>query len=759
MRPVSLCICCWVAAWYAVADPVATLSPNAPSGLDLVTVEDGKWEVRTAADREAIGGLPGALYLYLKVSDTAKAALGFDFYLLVDFLDAGLGPVKIEYNAPDNDYAHGESFLLLNSGVWSRALLHVSEAQLQGRQNGGADFRLACNGPLTVSRVALYKTPPDESVPPQKDRIEAARNRWAGSRPKDMCYTFGNDADDSTAPLYRALGVTSIESYVTWETVEGKAKGEWDWSRWDKQVQVLQDNGLQWVPFLILGPAYSTPNWFRASPEHVPCQCLEHGESSKVESLWNPNLPQWIDRFLEAFADRYRNTGVIESVLLGIQGDFGEAIYSVTGGGWTEIIPGPYHQHGGFWCDDPYALADFRAFQRDRYDSLKALNRAWGTDFPSWDAVDYPARKEALEELRKTLPQRPGPERRRWLDFVDWYRASMTRWADGWMKATRKHFPRTPIYLCTGGDAPPEHGSNFAEQCRVSARRRGGVRITNEGSHYAGNFFLTRWVASAGKYYGAYYGFEPASSVDELGQVARIYNATASGASQLHDYIPNATSSAPRLDAVQKHLQYLYRVKKPLVPVALWYPNMHLSLQWGGFPEKVTRLRDYLDFDYVDETMLHRRALNRYRVLVIAHGTVMETRDANRIANWARRGGRIVVLDIPQFISVESTDGPEKKLFGNAPEGRRLRRGGIVRVTGWDALASELEQTLAALKLPVYDLVEDKVYCTQIAKDRFLILNMTPDAKPVSLRTRRGETAVTAAPATITEASIPGSRQ
>jgi hypothetical protein len=727
--------------------------------LDLVTVEDGKWEVRTAADREAIGGLPGALYLYLKVSDTAKAALGFDFYLLVDFLDAGLGPVKIEYNAPDNDYAHGESFLLLNSGVWSRALLHVSEAQLQGRQNGGADFRLACNGPLTVSRVALYKTPPDESVPPQKDRIEAARNRWAGSRPKDMCYTFGNDADDSTAPLYRALGVTSIESYVTWETVEGKAKGEWDWSRWDKQVQVLQDNGLQWVPFLILGPAYSTPNWFRASPEHVPCQCLEHGESSKVESLWNPNLPQWIDRFLEAFADRYRNTGVIESVLLGIQGDFGEAIYSVTGGGWTEIIPGPYHQHGGFWCDDPYALADFRAFQRDRYDSLKALNRAWGTDFPSWDAVDYPARKEALEELRKTLPQRPGPERRRWLDFVDWYRASMTRWADGWMKATRKHFPRTPIYLCTGGDAPPEHGSNFAEQCRVSARRRGGVRITNEGSHYAGNFFLTRWVASAGKYYGAYYGFEPASSVDELGQVARIYNATASGASQLHDYIPNATSSAPRLDAVQKHLQYLYRVKKPLVPVALWYPNMHLSLQWGGFPEKVTRLRDYLDFDYVDETMLHRRALNRYRVLVIAHGTVMETRDANRIANWARRGGRIVVLDIPQFISVESTDGPEKKLFGNAPEGRRLRRGGIVRVTGWDALASELEQTLAALKLPVYDLVEDKVYCTQIAKDRFLILNMTPDAKPVSLRTRRGETAVTAAPATITEASIPGSRQ
>ncbi len=93
-----------------------------------------------------------------------------------------------------------------------------------------------------------------------------------------------------------ALGVTSIESYVTWETVEGKKEGEWDWSRWDEQVRVLKEHGLKWVPFLILGPAYSTPDWFRESSEHYGCRCLEHGIQSKVESLWNPNLPKRIDR-------------------------------------------------------------------------------------------------------------------------------------------------------------------------------------------------------------------------------------------------------------------------------------------------------------------------------------------------------------------------------------------------------------------------------------------------------------------------------
>ena len=123
-----------------------------------------------------------------------------------------------------------------------------------------------------------------------------------GGRPEGMFYTFGNDVDESTAPLYRSLGVTSIESYVTWETCEGKEKDQWDWTRWDRQVKILKENDLKWVPFLILGPAYSTPGWFRAGKDHFPCRCLEHEIDSKIESLWNPHLAKWIDRFLEQFA-------------------------------------------------------------------------------------------------------------------------------------------------------------------------------------------------------------------------------------------------------------------------------------------------------------------------------------------------------------------------------------------------------------------------------------------------------------------------
>lgn len=545
--------------------------------------------------------------------------------------------------------------------------------------------------------------------------------------PVGMYYTFGNDADGPAAKLYRSLGVTSIESYVTWESCEGKGLDQWDWSKWDQQVQILQENGLKWVPFLILSPAYSTPGWFRAGPDHVPCRCLEHEIDSKIESLWNPNLPPWIDRFLAKFAQRYGKSGVIESVLLGIQGDFGEAIYSVSGGGWTFEIPGEYHNHQGFWCGDRFALADFRKYAAEKYQTAERINQVWGTSLAGIGEADFPGRKEKLAEFRQRLKAGNPQDRRYWLDFVDWYRESMTRWSDWWMATTRKHFPNTPIYLCTGGHAIAEHGSNFAEQCRVAARHQAGVRITNEGSDYKVNFGFTRWVASAGKFYGAYYGFEPAGPEDEWGIVARIYNATASGANQLHDYNSNVVQSEERKQSQQKHVKYLFRVENPMVPIALWYPNVSLTLEWGDFLERAMRLRDYTDFDYVDETMLRNGALARNKILLIIQGPVMETKDAEKIAEWLSAGGCAVVMEIPKMESVEGSAEPEQILFGGEPGGRTLGKGRIARVSGWGALAGAVRELLEELKLPVYDLQPDNIFGTQIAEDRFLFLNRNAD--------------------------------
>lgn len=741
------------------AMPVAVWTPEKSSGIELVsTVADGQWGPSDLSSRRAVqlkaGTTPPSNYFYFMLTPDARLRIGSDAYVVADLASSRFCNVGVEYNSERKPYYPGASFVLTGGNKWEKSIVRLKETKFEGLQNGGADFRLACMfGPVSISRLEVYAEDPKLSIPSDKERIMKA----IGGTPKlkDMYYTFGNDADEANALLYRSLGVTSVESYVTWETCEREAEGKWDWSQWDKQVKILKDSGLKWVPFIILGPAYSTPNWFRAGKEHFPCRCLEHGIDSKVESLWNPNLPKWIDRFIGEFAKRYRDTGVIESVLLGIQGDFGEAIYSVWGGGWTFNVPGEYHNHAGYWCDDPYALADYRKFLEARYKTVSALNKTWGAEFKSFAEADFPGRKEQLAEFERQLPPEKPEMRRRWLDFIDWYRAAMTEWSDWWIETTKKHFPKTPIYLCTGGDAEPHHGSNFAEQCRVAAKHGQGVRITNEASDYAQNFMVTRWVAAAGKHYGAFYGFEPAGAEDEKGIVARIYNATASGANQLHDYTPNVTSSQSRTDAQRAHFKYLFRVRKPIVPVALWYPNVYLTLKWGGFLHRAAEFRNYTDFDYVDESMLRTGALDKYKVLVVIAGPIMETADARLIAKWLQKGGRMIVMDVPKFESVEGTSEPDDILNCWRPNVLSVVGGGVMhRVQGWDALAAQLGEDLRHLGLPVYDLAKDGIFGTQIGPKRFLFLNTTDAEKKLPIEIGGSTHEAVVKPATITDVKM-----
>lgn len=727
----------------AEVEPLAAFVPSGNSGIEIASTNESKWNSRVINGVQAVSLERGGSYLFFRVDPEIRKKIGLDVFLVVEFYDETFGGARLEYNSDKNNHQPGPWFRTTGSGLIDRAMIHIEDAKFSGTQNGGADFRFRAFGHLTITKIELYDKKPETNFTSDEE-LAARANKILQTLPRSpklqgMYYTlgdpyevtewknkhflrFGHCADDATAGLCRSIGATSIESYVTWETVEAKGKDKWDWSYWDRQVDVLKKNDMKWVPFLILGPAYSTPDWFRSSEDHFPCRCLEHGIDSKIESLWNPNMPKWIDRFIGEFAKRYKNSEVIESLLLGIQGDYGEAIYSANGG-WTESIPGSYHSHPGFWCGDRYAIADFRSYVSGKYKTVGAVNAAWGTSFASFAVVEFPGEGEKLVEFRAKVTEGNPQMRRRWLDFVDWYRASMTDLADQWMAIVKKHFPDTPIYICTGGEGVPEHGSDFAEQCRIAAKYKGGVRITNEGSGFQWNFVITRLVASAGRHYGAVFGNEPAAAENEMGIAARIYNATTSGANQLHDYTTNLIRYQSTIDAQRKHFKYLFHVERPIIPVALWYPNVTLTLNGGHVWNKFAELRDYTDYDYVDETMLRTNALSHYKILVILRGEVMETSDAKLIAKWAQNGGRVIVMDVPKLESVEATDEPENLLFGNSSNGR------VTRVSDWHELVNELKKDFNELNLPIYDLKKDGVYSSQIGKNRFMFLNTASDTQ------------------------------
>ncbi len=436
--------------------------------------------------------------------------------------------------------------------------------------------------------------------------------------------------------LLKQMGVTSIQTYIYWNKVE-KERGVMDWSEYDADVALFRKHGLKWVPFIIAGPWYATPEFVRSDPEIVMLRCLEHGRESAIPSLWCPRLRDYVREYLSQFASHYLPQNVLESVNLGISGDYGEAIYSVIGN-W----PGEYHSHGGFWCGDPIAVLDFRRAMKELYKGdIETLNQAWKAQY------------ESFNNISPFLPSE-APSLRTRLELLRWYRDSMTGYAEFWLSAAREFFPDTEIYLCTGGDMAPEHGSDFSAQAKTAAKYQAGLRITNEASSFPQNFGLTRLVGSAGRFYGAYFGHEPASAVTPVGMLGRLFNAATSGARQLFLYnTPELITERAGKPAVGDgglyHLKYKdwQKMTAPVIEVGLLYPtssSTHVFKDYGTFRDLAAEIRRVFDYDFVDERMMQDGGPKSMAILLIVAADVLEDLTIKKIAAWVSGGGLLFVL-------------------------------------------------------------------------------------------------------------------
>jgi hypothetical protein len=463
-----------------------------------------------------------------------------------------------------------------------------------------------------------------------------------GDSGRPMAITFmpisHEDKDvDARLDALKSLGVTSIQTYIYWNKVE-KTPGVLDWSEYDADVAVFRKHGLKWVPFVIIGPWYVTPEFVRQDPRIVRFRCLEHDRESAMPSIWCERTREYVRTYLRAFAEHYRPMGVIESVDLGITGDYGEAIYSVIGN-W----PGAYHSHVGYWCGDALAVADFRRAMRNLYPGgIAAFNLAWHSRYASFD------------EVKPFLPTQ-APSEHAWQELLRWYRGAMTSYADFCLASARDAFPDSDLYLCTGGDMAPEHGSDFSAQAQAAARYHAGVRITNEASSFPMNLRLTRMVDSAARFYGAYVGHEPANTVTPTGMLGRIFNAVTSGARQFFFYdTPEVLVAKDGRYVPGESGTYLQRCSGWLktvharVETAVYYPNPYsreTKCDRQDFSDLASQIRRFIDYDFVDDRLIQDGALRGKSILIVAGAEVMDAATASRIEQWTREGGIVFVLD------------------------------------------------------------------------------------------------------------------
>jgi len=716
-------------------------------GADGCTAFSMRGDARCLSNKS--GAAPRSSFLYFDVDDAvAKDAKG-PLYVEVQYYDGEPGGViQLQYDSATGD-SLGAKYLASESqwGAWStgrhqwrKAVFLIEKPLFANRQNLGADFRLG-GAELFVRSVRLSLSKPKGCE--RLDRMSRAdlRARVKIGRGGELIIGGFDPArkEDvrqqvqsltAAAPLMKSIGVTSHEGYVRWNLCEPE-QGRYDWSVYDAYVEVYRKYGLKWVPFLIVGSAYSLPDWYYKKPGSQGYVCLEHGEECDVQSLWNPVLRDHVSRFIKAFCDHYRDTGVIESILLGVTGNYGEAIYVATGNDWTADIHGQYHTHPGFWAGDKYAVEDFQKRLERKYGKVENLGQAWGTTVAGFDVI-------------KPFLKKDAPNDRAWLDFCDWYIGSMTEWSRFWLQETRKNFPKGEIYLCTGGHAPAEHGSNFGDQCKVAAEVGGGVRITNEGSDYKGNFSLTRWVASAGRQYGAYFSFEPAGVVKPEAVSARIYNATASGARGLHYYYPNLFSSKEATGSFVRWGKQ-FKQREPIVEIAVYYPQTFIKLNGNEFLGLLQPLRDRFDFGFMSDEQIRDGGLASVKALILLDGNTSESDIWNRVVEWVRNGGLLLYADgIGRLRTVEGDERFHEMLFGahadvdpplKGPQGDVGKGRAVVfhgaskeetyRAFLTDTLRSAPELSPATRRMLDLDGVEDGVFVTLCASNELLWLNAT----------------------------------
>lgn len=141
---------------------------------------DGAWLATRQAGRQAasadLTSDPISYYIYLEVNDDFLHATASEVWVTVEYFDGGTDRWLLEYDALSQPYKASADVNLTNSGVWKRHTFQLNDAYFAGRQNNGADLRLAnvawvdgatnYFGRIWVSKSAPANQAPDLFDPP-----------------------------------------------------------------------------------------------------------------------------------------------------------------------------------------------------------------------------------------------------------------------------------------------------------------------------------------------------------------------------------------------------------------------------------------------------------------------------------------------------------------------------------------------------------------------------------------------------------------
>ena len=173
----------------------------------------------------------------------------------------------------------------------------------------------------------------------------------------------------------KALGFNTVRTWIDWATGE-PAPGQYRFDNLDVLLELAEEEGLKvflqvymdsapfWVGRRYPDSLFVSSNGMAIRPESSPGYCMDH-----------PGVRQAGLAFYRALAEHVRNRPVF------VGWDLWSEPHVINWANPT-YIPNPE------FCFCPHTVRKFRAWLRDKYGSVEALNRAWYRRYDSWDDVE-----------------------------------------------------------------------------------------------------------------------------------------------------------------------------------------------------------------------------------------------------------------------------------------------------------------------------------------------------------------------------------
>ena len=249
--------------------------PGKAGEMTLVNAAGSRWTL-TQQQKFTVAAIEPTHDFYRRAEFLAKLSkpASFPIWLDVEYLDEGYGLISVGPAGRKGlryiPWSHQWGVARLNTGP--AAARHFSHrwpscASPPASSDGSVDFHII--GAEYLHAIMVDDTQPTiEPVPEVKPGVQFADdfqrdiNIGADSKPGEEAEALA--AVRNMGPLAHALGFNAVESYVQWNYVEAQ-RGVYDWSHYDKIVNEIQKQGLKWFPLLIVGSAYSLPEWFHDS--------------------------------------------------------------------------------------------------------------------------------------------------------------------------------------------------------------------------------------------------------------------------------------------------------------------------------------------------------------------------------------------------------------------------------------------------------------------------------------------------------------